>query len=177
MPAQLHHFVPRFHLRQFVDSTRERELVWVYERGKAKPELRSLDRVAAQKDYYAVKTEDGEKVQTVEDILARVEGFAAPVIRRFHEGDRLLSDDDRMTFSTFLSFGVMRTPKFRGAVEEMVKESIESYSKKLASDAAKFAESVKSAEHALGENLGDPRNSVMPFSVITLKLRPVPNTV
>jgi Protein of unknown function (DUF4238) len=156
MPAQLHHFVPRFHLRQFVDSTQERELIWVYERSKEKPELRSLDHVAAQKDYYAVKAGDGKKLQTVEEILSRVEGLAAPVIRRFLEGDRRVSADDRMTFSVFLSFGTMRTPKFREAVEGLVKDSIESYSKELASDAAKFAESVKSAEHALGENLGDP---------------------
>jgi hypothetical protein len=164
MPAQLHHFVPRFHLRQFVDSTQERELIWVYERDKAKAELRSVDHIAAQKDYYAVQAGDGTKLQTIEEILSRVESLAAPLIRRFQEGDKHISDDDRMTFSVFLSFGTMRTPKFRGAVEELVRESVESYSKKLASDAAKFTESVKSAEQALGENLGDPeelRNAIL----------------
>lgn len=174
MPAQLHHFVPRFHLRQFVDSSQERELIWVYERGKAKPELRSLDHVAAQKDYYAVKADDGQKLQTVEEILARVEGLAAPIIRRFQEGNRRVSHEDRMAFSVFLSFGTMRTPKFRGAVEGLIKESIDSYSKKLAGDATKFAESVKSAEQALGENLGDPeelRNAIL-GEHIEVKARP-----
>src|ERR1700736_6870760 len=110
MPAQLHHFVPRFHLKQFVDASQERELIWAYERGKAKPGLRSVDHVAAQKDYYAGKAEDGKKLQTVEEILAQVEGGAAPVIGGFRNGERRVSDEDRMTFSVFLSFGTMRTP-------------------------------------------------------------------
>jgi hypothetical protein len=123
--------------------TRERELIWVYERGKANPELRSLDHVAAQKDYYSVKSQDGTKIQALEEILSRVEGLAAPLIQRFQQGEKNISDDDRMTFSVFLSFGTMRTPKFRGAVEELVEESMDSYSKKLAGDPEKFAESVR----------------------------------
>jgi hypothetical protein len=147
-----------------VDPAQERELIWVYERGKRKPELRSLDHVAAQKDYYTLKDEAGNKLQTIEEILSRVEGLTAPIIRRFQQGDEHISDDDRMTFSVFLSFGAMRTPKFRGAVEQLVEESMDSYSKKLASDPTKFAESVKSAEQALGEDLGDHeelRNAIL----------------
>ena len=156
MPAQLHHFVPRFHLRQFVDSSQKRELVWVYERKKPTPELRSLDHVAAQKDYYAVKARDGEKLQHIEEILARVEGLTAPILRRLIDGERRISKDDRSTISMFLSFGCLRTPKFRGTVADLVRESVESFTRQLTSDAAKFAASVKDAERALGESLGDP---------------------
>lgn len=147
-----------------MDVTLERELIWVYERGKAKPDLRSLDHVAAQKDYYAVKAEDGIKLQGIEEILSRVESIAAPLIQRLQDGERHISDEDRMTFSVFLAFGTMRTPKFRGAVAELMQESMDAFARKLASDPNKFIESVKSAEQALGENLGDPeelRNAIL----------------
>jgi len=46
MVRQLHHFVPRFYLRQFVDLKKtDRELVWVYERGKEQAGLRSLGHI------------------------------------------------------------------------------------------------------------------------------------
>jgi hypothetical protein len=156
MASQLHHFVPRFHLKRFVDPTQKRELIWVYERGKQEPQLRSLDHVAARKDYYAFKTEDGQKSHALEDVLARIEGATAPILRRLGEGDRKLTADERKVFATFLSLGVLRTPKFRSDVEQLVVESVTDFSMKLASDPVKFAESVKSAEEALGENLGNP---------------------
>jgi hypothetical protein len=72
------------------------------------------------------------------------------------EGNRKLTADERRMFATFLSLGVLRTPKFRSDVEQLVVESVTDFSMKLASDPVKFAESVKSAEEALGENLGNP---------------------
>jgi hypothetical protein len=155
MPSQLHHFVPRFHLKRFVDPTKKRELIWVYERGKEKPELRALDRVAAQKNYYAVNAEDGTKIQEAETILSRIDGLAAPILRSFEENGSI-SREDRSLLALFLAFGTLRTPKFRDAAEDLYSELLTTYSRKLASDPVRFAETVKSAEAALGESLGEP---------------------
>jgi hypothetical protein len=173
MTSQLHHFVPRFHLRRFVDPAQKRELIWVYERGQEKPDLRPLDRVAAQKDYYAVEGEDGTKIQDAEAILSRIEGLAAPILQRFEES-RSLSKMDRSKLSLFLAFASLRTPKFRDAAEDLLGESLMTFSRKLASDPSKFAESVKSAESALGESLGDPEELRLAITEqrIQIKARP-----
>lgn len=133
------------------------DLIWVYERGKEKPELRPVGRVAAQKDYYAVKAEDGTKIQDAETLLSRVEGLAAPILRCLEER-RKIPGDDRSTLALFLAFGCLRTPKFRGAAEDLLSDSLMAFSRKLASDPGKFAETVKSAESALGQSLGDPED-------------------
>ena len=156
MPSQLHHFVPRFHLRRFVDSEQKQELIWVYERGKEGPELRALDKVAAQKDYYAFKTEEGKKVQDIEAMLSQIEGRAAPILHRIQAQDGRISREDRSTLALFLSLGCLRTPKFRRAAEDLLSESLVTFSRKLASDPIKFAEKVKSTERALGKSFGDP---------------------
>jgi Protein of unknown function (DUF4238) len=157
MPSQLHHFVPQFHLRRFTDPTQKRELIWVYERGKEKPELRALDHVAAQKNYYTIESEDGTKLQEAETLLSRLEGVAAPILRRL-EDNRRLSKEDRSTVALFLAFGSLRTPKFRDAADDLYSESLRLFSRKLASDPVKFAEAVKSTEAALGRPLGDPED-------------------
>jgi Protein of unknown function (DUF4238) len=145
----------------------------VYERGKKKPELRPLDRVAAQKDYYSVKTENGAKLQDAEMILSRVEGLAAPILQRVEE-HRNVSPEDRGMLALFLAFACLRTPKFRDAAEDLLSESLMAFSRKLASDRAKFAETVKSAESALGESFGDPEElrRAMTEERIQVKARP-----
>lgn len=173
MPSQLHHFVPKFHLRRFTDATQRRELIWVYERGKDKPELRTLDHVAAQKNYYTLEAEDGTKLQEAEAILSRVEGLAAPILRSLDE-NRSLSKEDRSTIALFLAFGCLRTPKFRDAADDWYRESLTVFMRKLASDPVEFAETVKSTETALGRALGDPEElrRVVTEERIEIKTRP-----
>jgi hypothetical protein len=55
MAKELHHFVPRFYLRRFIDPTVSGEKVWTYERGKQGAELRSISRIAARNNYHTIK--------------------------------------------------------------------------------------------------------------------------
>ena len=139
MSKPLHHFVPRFYLRQFIDESRlPSQLVWVYVRGLGPAELRPLNRVAAEKGYYTVEYPDGTKSEEVEEQLSRIESQAAIVLRQLNAGRRALSLEERVTFSTFVALMFTRGPKFRSDAERVGEAVGRKYTRDLALDPVSF---------------------------------------
>ncbi len=163
MAKQLHHFVPRFYLRRFVDRRQKKhELVWAYERGKQEPELRSLDHIAARNNYYTIDLGNGRKHQGIENMFSIVEGAAASILEKLATGQHQLSSEDREIFSAFLAFGWSRVPKFRDEVEESAAVLLNDYAQNLARDPYNFARTVAEVEGKTGAKLGGrdaPSNS------------------
>jgi len=159
MAQQLHHYVPRFYLRRFADPTqKDRVLIWIYERDKSDPELRPLDRIAAQKNYYTIKLADGTKSQEVEAALSGIEGLAAPALEKLVQGRYELSPEERAAFCSFLSLGLARVPKFRTEVEETAGIFLEEFSQRMASDPEKFRKSMEETGKRIGQDMGDPES-------------------
>lgn len=144
MSKSLHHFVPRFYLRQFIDESRlPAQLVWVYEHGKGAPELRPLDRVAAEKGYYSVEYPDGTMSEEVELQLSRIEGKAANLLREITDGKRAFSRDDRVLFAAFVALMFTRGPKFRPEAEHIGEALARKFANELASDPGAFEKKIE----------------------------------
>ena len=77
-----HHLLPRFYLRSFAD---ERERLTVVPRaGASGPQTTytaTVENILVERDYYAIRDEDGERSQVVEKALGRLEGAAAMALR------------------------------------------------------------------------------------------------
>jgi hypothetical protein len=151
MSKQLHHIVPRFYLRQFVDPRqRPRELLWVYERGKSEPKLLPVDAVAARKNYYTVERRQGRSSRVVEEQFAKIESLAAPVFRAIRQNPSKLSMEEKGIFAFFISFQFGRVPKFRDEVEQTATALLQRDMRETASNPSQFSASVRAA---LGQEL------------------------
>jgi len=154
MAKQLHHFVPRFCLRRFVDP--KRELVWTYESGQDTPKLLPVDVIAARNNYYTVELASGAKSNALEEFFSSLEGLASPLITKLIDtGTAGLSDEERGTFSYFLSFGHLRIPKFRNELEETMRGILSEFAMRLAIDQDFFTKAAKKLAESTGEQLED----------------------
>jgi hypothetical protein len=73
--ARTQHYIPKFYLKGFTD---QKGRLWVYEKFKALRQSRPKDE-AHKPDYYA-HTERGQRDETAEQILQRIESKAAPIV-------------------------------------------------------------------------------------------------
>ena len=73
--AKAQHYIPKFYLKGFTDK---QGALWVYERFKPLRESKP-EHEAHRPDYYT-HAEDGERDETAEDVLKKVESQAAPII-------------------------------------------------------------------------------------------------
>lgn len=77
--GQWHHMVPQFYLRRFADAGRKLAVV---HRGDGSIQQRSVRQAAAETDFYAFETLEGDRSYEVENALSQVESAAAPAIAR-----------------------------------------------------------------------------------------------
>lgn len=154
MSKQLHHFVPRFYLRRFVDH--KQGMVWTYEAGADAPKLLPVDVIAAQNNYYSVELASGGKTNALEGLFSSIESLAAPIVEKLiAAGVNCLSDAERERFSYFLSLSCLRIPRFRDEAEGAMLAVLNELSMRLAKDDDFFAKSAKILEDATGERLGE----------------------
>ncbi|MBZ5514260.1 MAG: DUF4238 domain-containing protein [Acidobacteriia bacterium] len=171
MPKPLHHFVPRFYLRQFVDPTKKpRELLWVFMRGQSDPKLLPVDVVAARSDYYTIERRSGERTQVIEENLSRMEDLAAPVFAKIRENPSSLTLEEKGVFAFFIAFQYARVPKFRDEVESTASHLFGRLVEETAKDKEKFAESVRGA---LSEAIPDAEVEDLRQVVLKRELEPV----
>jgi hypothetical protein len=112
-----HHTVPAFYLRRFVGSN-ERLLV------RDRPTGRLLPPITASKlavtDFYTVVREDGTLDGRMEQLLGRVEGEAAQLLKRLlspHRRPGPLTEAQRFALCQFLAFQMVRGPRKRREME------------------------------------------------------------
>jgi Protein of unknown function (DUF4238) len=109
-----HHLLPTFYMRSFADD-----------RGKlaAMPRLgvpgpsdaytAFPENILAERDYYAITDERGERSQVLEKTLARLEGEASNAMRALLENGLVLDARGRAVWSEFIAVQVTRGRHFR----------------------------------------------------------------
>ena len=118
-----HHLLPRFYLRLFAD---ERERMTVVPRAGANgPQTTytaTVENVLVERDYYAIRDEEGERSQVVEEALGRLEGAAATAVRALLDEGLVLSDELRAAWSEFMAVQVTRGRQFRESLGNFTSE-------------------------------------------------------
>ena len=110
------HYIPRFYLTGFVDP-RNKPYLWLCEKGNLDIRKSTAANIAVRKKYYSFLMPEGEQdLEIFEDVLAKIEGRAAPVFRVIGQRQSL-SDQERVIFAIFLAFIMVRVPNYRENVE------------------------------------------------------------
>jgi hypothetical protein len=108
------HFVPKFYLQFFAipeQKNRKHKQVYVYQRGRNKPRINSVRKVAVIKDFYTVVDPDtNQKSYVLEKYLQRVEDKAALEIAAVLKEDRPVFDEERKKrLALFIGLLAVRT--------------------------------------------------------------------
>lgn len=118
---KLHHYVPQFYLRLFLDAGDKR--LWVYDKNSGKIFKSTPDRIAAETYFYRLPEPlaEGNDPLAIEKGLADLETKASAIFKRLvREGaeraakERVeLSDSERILLSEFISTQYFRTLELR----------------------------------------------------------------
>jgi hypothetical protein len=75
---------------------------------------KSPNELASQRNFYAIKTEDGQWDDSLEHLIEKaVESPGLPVVKKLSEGKTRLNWQDRQALSLLVAFQEMRTPAAR----------------------------------------------------------------
>lgn len=106
------HFVSRFYLKGFQDSTAPGE-VWLHKLGKT-PRRFSTRAICKRPWYYSLKNEDGTWDSSIEDFLGKfVESPTATVLNKEIDHKSVPSEAGKQYLAIFLAFLMLRGPGFR----------------------------------------------------------------
>ena len=112
-----HHTVPAFYLRRFADSD-ERLLVRDRPTGRLLPPI-TVSKLAIR-DFYTTVNDDGTLDGRMEELLGRVEGEAAQLLKLLLSPYRRpgpLTAAEQVTLCQFLAFQMVRGPRKRREME------------------------------------------------------------
>lgn len=119
------HVTPKGYIRQFIDprspSTKLGSFVWVYERGGALlPYPKAPKKLTVKSYYYSWIGPDGERNDTVDEMLQHFEDKGIPILRKLDEGhdSESLTPQERYDFANFAALLTLRVPQFRDSVED-----------------------------------------------------------
>lgn len=110
-----HHTVPRLLLRRFADG--EQIIRVPLDGGERR--LVGIADVTVHRDFYSMRDESGQLDDTVEDLLAELEGKAAKVIRKVIGGVWPLPIEERAVLAEWIAAQHARIPAARTAHNEM----------------------------------------------------------
>lgn len=120
MARKAHHYIPRYYLKGFTES-QSGSIIWVYEKGKQRRFRASINNVAHENYFYAIKRREGQRdTDAVETYLAeQVEEPANPVIQKIRNYV-LPTQDERVQLSLYMDVMLKRVPQHR---ERIIKAS------------------------------------------------------
>lgn len=104
-PPRLHHYVPKFYLRDFADVKGRLARVTG---GTGEVDVVPAKRAAAEIDFNRVELPSGDVSYEIENMLAWIENGAAPALRKIGKGVFPPSDKDRDALAGFLGFQFAR---------------------------------------------------------------------
>lgn len=124
--SAVHHYVPRFLLKNFCSEKKQR--VWVFDKKTGASFQANVQKVAGERKFY--ETEIGERRISFEQPLSILEGAASKVLRRITETRNLgaLTSDDRVTVALFAAIQMLRAPSHRElllAMDKLLRQAIE----------------------------------------------------
>ncbi len=106
-----HHYVTKAYLEGFLRPSEQH--LMCYGRGRG-PFRRSPEDLACQRNYYALKKDDGTWDDSIETLIgSTVEGPGLPIIQKLSSGNTRLTWQDRNRISLLIAFQEMRTPSAR----------------------------------------------------------------
>jgi hypothetical protein len=82
----------------------------------------SPENILVEKDFYAIRDEEGEKDQIVEKLLSKLEGVASDAMRRLLARGPALAEEQRAAWSEFMAVQVTRGRQFRETFSEFSSE-------------------------------------------------------
>src|SRR5262245_18765307 len=110
------HYVPVFYLKGFLEP--DESYLWVYEKEK-QPRKSNPEATAFENYFYAITEKSGKvDVESLEKVLAAMEGDASKVFEKI-KNFQLLNDRDRKNFAAFVALMMARVPAFREYTEKL----------------------------------------------------------
>ena len=106
-----HHHLPESYLEGFC----KQGVLYVYDGKRSQLRPQTPKNTAVRGHYYTVEAADGSKRTDIEELLAKIEGQATPVLRKLVSGQPI-DQSEKDIFSAYLAFMQSRGPQF----EEMV---------------------------------------------------------
>lgn len=109
--AAVHHYVPRFLLRNFCSGTKPR--LWAYDKSAGKSFETTIQSVAGERDFYEVTV--GDFTVSLEEGLSKLESEARTIINRIINARSIgvMSEDDRILLAVFVATQMQRVPHSR----------------------------------------------------------------
>lgn len=111
-----HHQIPRFYLQRFSCPNTGR--IWTYDKEAGKAWPRSVDDTGFERHLYSVTMDDGQRNTEIEDMIAKIEETAAPLLQEVISG-KDLSGQSRYDFASFVAMMLVRTNAFRRLYAEI----------------------------------------------------------
>lgn len=112
------HYLPKSYLNGFASGQGEAEktfLIFRYERGAAEPKELATSVVSKIKDYYCDESVDGNKDQSLENRLAKIDANIE-IGKKMVSGERI-GELEKKSFAEYLSLFETRVPAFEGFAE------------------------------------------------------------
>jgi len=147
--AKAQHYIPKFYLKGFTDKQGS---LWVYE--KFKPLRESKPKKEAHRPDYYTHAEKGERDETAEDLLKKVESQVAPVICKLANPEYRLLPDDASNLVVFVAFMFARVPNWRENLDKIAASTLKQSQIEIASDKEAFHKHLEKYEQETGQPLG-----------------------
>ncbi len=142
MEYKKQHFVPQSYLSAWVDPNKpdhHSPYVWLFDIRSMKFSRRSPKNIFYETDLYTITDPDGERDLRLEKALSQLEGKFAALVRDKITQKLLLSAEDKVIVSAFISAMHSRTPSRSDEMLPFWKEALEKMEM--------MAEWAKTADH------------------------------
>lgn len=155
-PKRKHHILPRHYLKGFAEPP-DGKFIWVYERGRVfdpgflarrhNPYRDSVAHAGAQKDFYAVRREDGsEDFETYENLVARLEARALPILAKLRN-QAALTLEEKAAFASYVTLMIKRVRKRRGKMGAVLDGQLQKFPwdflARLAAEQGRFSDAIR----------------------------------
>lgn len=132
--SQKHHYISQFYLRNFSPNGHSGK-VWVYEKPKEKPSLKSIRKhVAVISDYYAIELDNGKKSYILEQEIEKIEMEVGRIAKRIKDENYILSDEEKYYILYFGAITFLKIPAFKNSIEKFKKQVLQGIADTLGSN-------------------------------------------
>lgn len=126
MEAKIHHYVPKFLLKNF--GTGKKDRLWSFDKQTDRSFQTNAKNVACEQKFYELEFE-GQKI-SLESSLSRIEALAKPVVEKILLNDnvKVLTSSETSTLAAFIAIQFARTRHFRetfARLPSMLREKVE----------------------------------------------------
>ncbi len=143
------HYIPCVHLKHFTGIDPKNH-VWTYDSQTNEYRHGIPKNTAVESHFYSIENPDGTKNIKLENLLAEIEGKAAPVYDELLDKNVVVDPVKRNSFSLFLAMMYFRTPAMRRVVAESIAMNIQIRNCALANDDKAFNKQTDKFEMQYG---------------------------